>query len=55
MATRVPRFWDVMELDPVTEVQGTNVVRRLDRKLPEYTLSQVAFFRVLVMVVECVV
>ncbi len=55
MATKVPKCWDVMELDPVTEIQGFNVVRRLDRKLREYKLNQVAFFRVLIMMVECVV
>ena len=55
MASKAPRDWDLMELDPVIEIQGQKVIRKLERRMPEFKLSQVAFFRALLVMVECLV
>ena len=59
MAQTIPRHvwtrdWDVLDLDPVTEIQGQSVYRKLERKLPEFIAAQVAFFRTLLVIIECI-
>jgi hypothetical protein len=55
MATaKLSKDWDVLELDPTQEIQGHTVVRKFDRKLQEFVAAQVAFFRTLILVVECI-
>ena len=53
MASRYPKDWDALELDPILETNGQTVVRKMDRKLPEYSAPLVAFFRALMFIVEC--
>ena len=55
MASKLSKDWEVMELDPVIEIQGLKVVRKLERKMPEFKVTKVVFFRALVMIVECLV
>jgi hypothetical protein len=53
MAAKLSKDWDVLELDPVQEIQGHSVMRKMERKLPEFVATQVAFFRTLMVIVEC--
>lgn len=55
MASKLPKEFELMELDPVIEIEGLNVIRRLERRMPEYKLNKVVFFRTLIMMVECLV
>lgn len=55
MATKLPKEWNVMEMDPVIEIEGLKVIRKLERKMPEYDVKKVMFFRTLILIVECLV
>ena len=55
MASRISEDWDVLEIDAVREIDGRAVVRKFDRKLAEFTVSRVAFFRALLVMVECLI
>lgn len=55
MATKLSKDWDIMELDPVIEIEGLKVVRKLERRMPEFSVNRVVFFRTLIAIVECLV
>lgn len=53
MATRYPRDWNILDLDPVEEIKGAVVCRNKNRKLTEYPLSKITFFTNLLTVIQC--
>ena len=49
-------IWDVdlMELDPVIEIEGQKAIRKLEeRRMPEFNVAKVVLFRALMLMVEC--
>jgi len=53
MASRFPRDWSFLELDPLGEIQGCEVVRKPNRKFPEFLLSQIILLPSILTMVEC--
>jgi len=56
MAAKLPqevsKDWEVMDLDPVTEVKGNEIVRNFERKMSEFCVTRVVFFRALMVMAE---
>lgn len=44
----------IIDLDPITEVVGNNIRRKKDRKLAEFSASQVTFIPTLLAVIDCI-
>ena len=55
LSKEASRDWEMMDLDPVTEVKGNEVVRNFERRMPEFNVTRVVFFRALMVMVECLV
>jgi hypothetical protein len=53
--TAKTKDWLRLDLDPVTEVSGSLIVRKYDRKLEEYKASRVTFFKTIVVMLECMI
>ena len=54
MTARSPyRDFNILELDPVQEVAGSNIIRKKGRKLPLYPETQVTFFPTVFAIIEC--
>lgn len=47
--------WYRLDIDPVHEINGSIVVRRYDRKMDEYGVSRVTFYKFIAVMVECII